>query len=553
MRQSELFIPTLRQTPKDITTDAHQLLIQSGFIRQVAAGVYAYLPLAFLVLEKIKKIIRENFSKEQAGEVDFPYLMPADILEKSGQLDTLSPELFMINDRAQRQFVLSPSAEALFASVVFGEGLSYKRFPLTLFHVQTKFRDDQKVRHGLFQAREFLVAAAYSFQATSESLQTVFNHFEGSFNHIFQSCGITALSVLSENSILKGGLAKQFVALTDIGSVEIARSSVGDYLVNRQLATNYFSEKITHVKEEELQVVTTSELPKELTPIVAWPYQIDDQKVLILLPAHRTLNESKLKNFFLGQTVSKIPAENLPCPQAFLGPIDQTDFVIYADRTIAQQTNGIYGANQEDRYYLHGNAPRDFMMQAVADFLLVEDGDTAPDGVGQIEILRGIDIADLLKLDDFYAQTLNGFYTDENAEKQPILMNCFEIGISKMLQVIAQQHHDEKGLLWPKAVAPFDVHILLVNLAEKVQGELLTFVEEQLTGSDYSYLVDDRPEHIGVKFADSELIGCPIRIVIGKKASEGILEITLRQSGEKVEVKKEDLMEILPILSASQF
>lgn len=561
MRQSKILIPTLREIPADLKTDSHQLLMRAGFIRQIAAGVYGYLPLALQVLEKIKQVIREEFAALDGVEVQMPHLIPEELMEKSGRKTNFNDELFFVEDRNHRKYILSPTAEELFASLIFQESLSYKRFPLHLYQIQTKFRDESKVRHGLLKAREFLMADAYSFHTTNLSLQESYRSFETAFQKIFARLGVTAVSVVGDNGVMGGHDSKEFVALGDLGDEMILQSSKGDYVASAAMAKSFLVEKSAHGAVKPLEKVNlapfevaefVSQLPEKLEGVLAYPYEIDGEKVLILMPEKRQLNEAKVRRYFSGQGVKKIPETAFSYSLSFISPIGLADFKVYADLAVKGITNGIYGGNQADTYYINGNAPRDFTILDFGDFQQAQAGDLAPDGEGILEANTGIEVGHLFKLEDFYSAGMQGTFLDENGQKQPILMGSYGIGVSRLLQVIAEQHHDEKGLIWPKAIAPYDLHVVPVNLNEKAQVTLLETVMEKIAPTNYSVLVDDRNEHIGVKLTDSELIGCPIRIIIGKKASEGILEITLRKSGEKVEVKQEDLVEILPILYDSQ-
>lgn len=561
VHQSKILIPTLRETPADLKTDSHQLLIRGGFIRQVSAGVYAYLPLALQVLDKMKQVIREEFNKLDGVEVQMPHLIPEELMEKSGRKTNFNEELFFVKDCNRREYILAPTAEELFASLIFQENLSYKKFPLHLYQIQTKFRDESKVRYGLLKAREFLMADAYSFHTSVESLQESYRLFEGAFQNIFTRLGITTVSIIGDNEVMGGEDSKEFVALGDLGDEVVFQSSKGDYAASSTMAKSFLPEKSAHGAVKPLEKVTLAsadlkdfitQLPERLERIKAYPYEVAGEKVFILMPEDRLLNEAKIRRYFAGQVVKKIPETAFSCPVSFLSPIGLLDYKVYGDLSVKSITNGIYGGNQKDTYYINGNAPRDFTIVDFEDFQQVQAGDLAPDGEGILEVNSGIEVGHLFKLDDFYSQRLQGTFLDENSQKQPILMGSYGIGVSRLLQVIAQQHHDDKGLIWPKAIAPYDLHVIPVNLNESAQEELLTIVLEKIASTSYSVLVDDRNEHIGIKLTDSELIGCPLRIVIGKKANEGILEITLRKSGEKVEVKQEDLVEILPILYDSQ-
>lgn len=555
MYQSKLLIPTLRETPADLKADGHQLLVRAGFIRQFASGVYGYLPLALKVLEKIEGIIKEELENLGAVEMNLPHLIPVELLEKTGRKEMFKDNLFQLKDRSDRGFVLSPTSEELFASLVFDDHLSYKRFPFYLYQIQSKFRDESKVRHGLFQGREFLMADCYSFHTSKESLKETYHLFEEAFQKIFARLNIRAVSVLGENFYMGGSSdSREFVALSNVGDEIIFQSSLGDYVASQTMAKSYLPEKRGHgaLKPLEKIKISPEELPEFLEKlpempqkITAYGYLLGEKKAQVLLLDASTLNEGKVRRFFT-ENYPNTPFEK-DSSASFVSPILK-DELIFADEKVLQVTNGLYLGNEKDTYYLNGNIGRDFVLTGSGDFTLVNAGDLAPDGQGILEELRGVEIAHLFKLDDFYADALQGDFLDEEGQKQKILMGSYGIGVSRILQVIAQQHYDDKGLVWPKEVAPFDLHLIPVNLNDEFQMKLLSQVEEMLQTTPYSYLIDDRNEHVGVKFADSELIGCPIRLVIGKKAEEGIVEVTLRKSGEKVEVKKEDLVDILPIL-----
>lgn len=558
MKQSKLFIPTLRETPADIQSDSYQLLIKGGFIRQAASGFYSYLPLAVYVLNKIKAIIQEELKAVDAIEVMTPHVVSTDLLQQTERKDLFKNDLFSFVDHEKREYALVPTSEEVLAHLIFSEGQSYKRFPYHLYQIQAKFRDESKIRHGLIRSREFLMADAYSFHGTLEDLNQSYFSYERIFQQIFEKCRVSFVSVIGDSGIMGGKESKEFIAVSNIGDETIVQSSKGDYVSDYTLAKNFKEEKKSHEMKEKMVQLPLSkkgakkqlkEIAEKHQKLKVYSYVINEAPMYFLLPEAREINETKVKQYFDTKKVT----EDKNLLSAFFNQLEHEEKPgVYIEESLSQLVNN-YLIDEEKNELFYNINMEDFIIFGESDFQYVKEEDLAPDGKSQLTFKTGVEIGHIFKIGDYYSKYLGGSYVDESEKKQDILMGSYGIGISRLLQVIIEQHHDKKGITWPKAVSPFDLHVIPVNLNDDSQQSLLAEVEEQLKQTNYSYLVDDRNEHIGVKFADADLIGCVLRIIIGKKASEGILEVSLRQSGEKVEVKKEDLISILPILYDSAF
>ncbi|MBC1420661.1 proline--tRNA ligase [Listeria seeligeri] len=564
MRQTMTFIPTLKEVPAEAEVKSHQLLLRAGFIRQTASGIYSYLPLATLTLRKIETIIREELEAVGAAELLMPALQPAELWQESGRWNDYGPELMRLKDRASRDFALGPTHEEVITALLRDEIKSYKRLPLTLYQIQTKFRDEKRPRFGLLRGREFIMKDAYSFHATNESLDEVYDLMHQAYSNIFTRCGLEFRSVIADSGSIGGKETQEFVALSEIGEDTIAYSDASDYAANVEMAPVLHMEKKSHEPEKELEKVTTPdqktiadimtflEIPIEKT-MKSMLYQVDEEVIMVLVRGDHEVNDIKIKNALDATNVELVdPAvavELLGANFGSLGPIGLPENVrIFADNAVKDLVNAVAGANEDGFHYINVNPNRDFEVASYFDLRMIQVGDLSPDGQGVIKFAEGIEVGHIFKLGTKYSQAMNATILDENGRAQPIIMGCYGIGVSRILSAIAEQSNDENGLVWDKKISPFDLHLIPVNMKSEEQVAFAETLYQSLQQAGFSVLIDDRSERAGVKFADADLIGLPIRITVGKKAAEGIVEVKIRKTGEMIEVRQDELLNTLPIL-----
>lgn len=560
MKQSMTLIPTLREVPADAEIKSHQLLLRAGFIRQNASGVYSYMPLGRKVLQKIEEIIREEMNNAGAVELLMPALQQAELWQESGRWYTYGPELMRLKDRHEREFALGATHEEVITSLVRDEVKSYKRLPLTLYQIQTKFRDEKRPRFGLLRGREFIMKDAYSFHSSKESLDEVYEKIFQAYSNIFRRCGLDFRAVIADSGAMGGKDTHEFMVLSDVGEDTIAYSDASDYAANIEMAPVVVKYEKDDEPEKELEKVKT-ENQKTIEEVSAYLnvdekkciksllFKVDDSYVLVLVRGDHEVNDIKLKNLFEANTVELADAEEtkkiLGVSVGSIGPIHVNNVEIVADFAVEAITNGVCGANEEHFHYINVNPGRDFKVSRYADLRFIQEGDPSPDGQGKILFAKGIEVGHVFKLGTRYSEAMNAVYLDENGKSQPMIMGCYGIGVSRTLAAVAEQFNDENGLVWPANIAPFQVHVIAVNMKDEAQASLAEEIYTELQKNRFEVLLDDRQERPGVKFADSDLIGIPVRVTVGKKAADGIVEVKVRKTGEMQEIHKNDLLPAL--------
>lgn len=615
MKQSKMLIPTLREMPSDAQVISHALLLRAGYVRQVSAGVYSYLPLANRVIEKAKKIMRQEFEKIGAVEMLAPALLSADLWRESGRYETYGDDLFKLKNREGSDFILGPTHEETFTALVRDSVKSYKQLPLNLYQIQPKYRDEKRPRNGLLRTREFIMKDGYSFHANYDSLDVTYDEYKTAYENIFTRSEIDFKAIIGDGGAMGGKDSQEFMAITpdrtdlnrwlvldkSVASIDeipadvleaiktelsnwmvsgedtIAYSSESSYAANLEMATNEYKPSNRVETESELARVETPncksidevaaflEVSEEQT-IKTLVYIADEKPVVALLVGNDQLNEVKLKNhlgadFFEAATEAEVQAL-LGASFGSLGPVNlPNDVTVIADRKVQDLSNAIAGAN-EDGYHLTGvNPGRDFTAEYV-DIREVREGEISPDGKGVLQFARGIEIGHIFKLGTRYSDSMNATVLDENGRAVPLVMGCYGIGVSRLLSAVMEQHarlfvnktpkgeyRYAWGINFPKELAPFDVHLIPVNVKDEESQILTNKLEESLVAAGYEVLVDDRNERAGVKFSDSDLIGLPIRVTVGKKAAEGIVEVKIKATGDTIEVHADNLIETLSILT----
>lgn len=565
MKQSKLLIPTLKEVPNDAEALSHQMMLRAGYIRQVTAGMYAYLPLAYQVLTNIETIIREEMAKIDAVETLMPAVLPASLWKESGRYDTYGPNLFKFKNRHDSDFILGPTHEETYTMLVRDAVKSYKRLPLVMYQIQSKYRDEDRPRYGLLRGREFIMKDGYSFTLNDEDLDRIYDQMEGAYERIFNRIGLNYRAIVGDGGAVGGSDSKEFSAIAPVGEDTIVYSDASDYAANLEMAKSLFISKKSHAPLADLKKIDTPGVHsiddladflqvKANTLVKTMFYMANkDQPVLVLVRGDHEVNETKLKNYLNADYLDPATAEDaqkyLGANFGSLGPVGVGDDVkILADQYVGDMVNVAVGANEDGHHYTNANVDRDFRVDAYADLRTVQPGDLSPDGAGVLKFTKGIEIGHIFKLGTRYSKALGATVLDENGRQKPVVMGSYGIGVSRLLSAVAEQNADENGLVWPRSIAPYDIHLIPVNLKKAEQAELSQDLEKQLTAAGYRVLVDDRKERPGVKFADSDLIGIPARITVGKKAGEGIVEVKIRKTGETVEVIKDEVASTMEIL-----
>lgn len=555
MKQSKVFIPTMREVPAEAEALSHRLLLKAGLIKQSTSGIYSYLPLATRVLNNISNIVREEMESIDAVEILMPALQQAELWEESGRWGAYGPELMRLKDRNGREFALGPTHEEVVTSLVRDELKSYKRLPLTLFQIQSKYRDEKRPRFGLLRGREFIMKDAYSFHADEESLDATYQDMYNAYSKIFKRVGINARPVVADSGAIGGNHTHEFMALSEIGEDTIVYSNESDYAANIEKAEVIYHPSEKHTETAELSKIETPNVKtaQELADFLNRPldeivktmiFKVDGEFIMILIRGHHELNDVKLKAYFGTENVEMASQNEIVnlvgANPGSLGPIHNKEIKIYADNYVKDLNNLVIGANEDGYHYVNANVERDFNIDEYGDFRFILEGEMLSDGSGKAQFAEGIEVGQVFKLGTKYSEAMNATFLDNQGKAQPLIMGCYGIGISRTLSAIVEQNNDDNGIIWPKSVTPFDLHLITINPKKDDQRELGDQLYDQLNGK-FDILYDDRKERAGVKFNDADLIGLPLRVVVGKRAEEGIVEVKQRLNGESEEIHVNDL------------
>ena len=563
MKQSKVFIPTLRETPADAEVISHQMMLRAGYVRQVTAGVYAYLPLAQRVLNKINTIIREEMEKVDATEMTAPVLLPAELWQESGRYETYGPNLFKLRNRHGRDMILGPTHEETMTTLIRDDIKSYKRLPLTIYQIQTKLRDEDRPRFGVLRGREFIMKDAYSFSIDEAGLDDAYKKMESAYVNIFNRVGLDYRVIVGDAGAMGGSDSKEFSAPAAAGEDTIAYSDESDYAANLEMAKDLYTPNKSHAPLADLQkiatpeVATISELADYLQiaedQLVKTLFMIaDGEPVMLLVRGDYEVNEVKVKNYLqageLRFATEEEAQQYLGAPFGSLGPVGVGEEVkIIADEWVTDMANIVVGGNEAGFHYLNANVDRDFRIDEVTDIRIAREGNPAIDNKGHLQFTKGIEVGHIFKLGTRYSKAMGAQVLDANGRQADVIMGSYGIGVSRLLAAIAEQNADENGLSWPAAIAPWNVHLIPIKYKNETQAKLTDELNDSLVAAGYEVLVDDRNERPGVKFADSDLIGLPVRVTIGKKASEGIVEVKLREADEAIEVRADELVSTLQV------
>ncbi|MGF0067011.1 proline--tRNA ligase [Limosilactobacillus reuteri] len=567
MKQSKVLIPTKKEAPSDAEALSHKMMIRAGYIYQVSAGVWSYLPLAYRVIRKVENIIRDEMDKAGAVEMLMPGLLPADLWKESGRYESYGDNLFKLKDRRDRDFILGPTHEETFTEVLRDSIKSYKKLPLVVYQLQDKFRDEDRPRYGILRGKEFEMLDGYSFSADQEGLDEAYNNQAKAYRNIFDRIGLNYKVILADSGTMGGKNSQEFSAPAEVGEDIIAYTD-GDYAANIEKAESKFTgvqqtaapapieKKATpgaHTVDEAAESLDLD--PNQVIKSMLYIAKMGEdeyQPVLVLMRGNDEVNDAKVTNALDCEELELATEEDaekyLNAHPGSLGPVGVGEEVkILADNYVKVLVNMACGANEDGYHYVNANIDRDFRVDQFGDFRNVKEGEIAPDGQ-PLKFTPGIEIGHIFKLGTHYSSKLGAQVLDSNGRLTDVIMGSYGIGVTRLLSAVAEQNADENGLVWPDSIAPFDVHVIPVNAKKEDQMAMADKIDQQLTEAGYEVLVDDRKERAGVKFADSDLIGIPIRVTVGKKAQDGIVEIKIRKTGETVEVKQEELVNTVGIL-----
>ena len=561
MKQSATFIPTLRETPADAEVRSHQLLLRAGFIRQNTSGIYSFLPLGKRVLDKVETIIREEMEAANSVEVFLPAMQQAELWQETGRWYSYGDELMRLKDRNGREFALGATHEEVITDLLRDEIKSYKKLPLNLFQIQSKFRDEKRPRFGLLRGREFLMKDAYSFHATTESLDETYDVMMQAYTNIFTRLGLDFRMVIADSGAIGGKDNHEFMVLSEIGEDTIAYSDSSSYAANIEMAqVNVEYEMPTETPEEIEKVATPDQ--KTIAQVAEFfgtgtenciktlVFKADDEFVVVLSRGDHDINDVKVKHATDAKVVEMAAPEEVKqligCEIGSIGPVALPDGLrVIADNAIKTIANGIAGANEEGQHFKNVTPGQDFDVEKYADLRFIKEGDPSPDGQGMIKFAEGIEVGHIFKLGTRYSEDMKATILNDQGRAVPYIMGCYGIGVSRVVAAVAEQFNDEDGFTWPPVAAPYDIHVVPVNIKDDVQRETADEIYKLLKSNRYQVLIDDRNERAGVKFTDADLIGLPVRITVGKKAAEGILEVKIRSTGETFEWKQEELLDQL--------
>ena len=562
-----MHLKTLRELPSEAEIPSHILLLRTGMIRRLASGIYGFMPLGWRSLRKIENIIREEMDYAGAQEILMSAIQPAELWEESGRWYAYGPELWRIKDRGGRDFCLGPTHEEIFTDIARNDISSYRQLPTTLYQIQTKYRDEARPRFGLMRSREFIMKDAYSFDRDRDGLDKSYDDMYDAYSKIFTRCGLTFRPVEADTGAIGGKGSHEFTALSEVGESEIAYCESCDMAATVERAECVDdSPTPDSVAMEELKEVNTPgtksieevanflgiEKDKTIKALLLEKYDEEGNVagyVAAFVRGDRDLNMTKLVNALdipehaIAFADEEKMAEVTGSVGGFTGPIGLHDCIKVVDSELTGLRNLCAGACKEDYHVINVNYGRDYEGDIVADIKVLKEGDKCPCCGAPVKHTRGIEVGQIFKLGTKYSESMGATFKDENQEDHPLVMGCYGIGVTRTLAAIVEQHHDDKGIIWPVAVAPYHVIITLVKPDDEVQKNLAEELYSELTKKGAEVLLDDRDERPGVKFNDADLLGIPLRITVGKLAGEGKVEYKLRSEEDKIEITKEEAIE----------
>ncbi len=558
MRLSQQYAPTLKEDPADAEIASHRLLVRAGMIRKVAGGVYTFLPLGMRVLTKIENIVREEMNAIGAHEILMPALQPGELWHESGRWNDYGPELMRMQDRHGRGFCLGPTHEELVTSIVRSELRSYRQLPMTLYQIQTKFRDEIRPRFGLLRSREFIMKDAYSFHSSQESLQKTYDEMYDAYGRICERCGLDYRPVVADGGQIGGSVTCEFHALAEAGEDELVYCPDCDYAANNEAgvchahATEYPASECKQIETPGVSSIESLAkflgIEESATVKAMVGKDTDGAVVALFIPGDHELNEIKAQravNGFELLTDEELEAAGLH--KGSIGPKNLPEGIkVIADVNLKGIERWVVGANVDGFHFVGAKHGEDFQVDEWADLSLVKPGDSCPKCGAALQGARGIEVSQVFQLGDKYSKTMGAVYSDENGVDKNFLMGCYGVGVPRTLAAIVEQHNDEDGIIWPMSVAPAHVCVIPLTVGDEEVFPVAERIAKELAEQGLEVVLDDRDERAGVKFADADLIGWPVQVVVGKRGvKEGVVEVKRRGESEKTKVPFATLTEAL--------
>ena len=548
MRVSKLYAPTLREVPAEAEVVSHQLMLRAGFMCKAAGGIYTYLPLAWRVLKKIERIVREEMDAKGSQELLMPIVQPAEIWQESGRWDVYGAEMFRLQDRHNRCFCLGPTHEEMVTTLIRGDVRSYRQLPLSVYQIQNKYRDERRPRFGLMRGREFIMKDAYSFDRDEAGLDKSYQDMYDAYTNIFTRCGLNFRPVEADSGAIGGSGSHEFMVIADSGEAEIVFCTSCDYAANVEKAELFPLEAQEEAMLTKEEVVTPDcktiadvcaylKLPVDHS-VKAVAYNSEKGLILCFVRGDHEVNEIKVINTCGVIDLEMATEEQLAAAGTvggYMGPvgIENKKVIVVVDATVMKMHNVCCGANKEGYHFINVNPGRDFTPTYVADIRLIQEGDPCPHCGGEVSKARGIEVGQVFKLFTKYSSALKATYLDENGKEQPIVMGCYGVGVSRTMAAAIEQNYDDNGIIWPIEIAPYHVLVVPVNTKDEASAAKAEEIYMQLKKVGLETVIDDRNERPGVKFKDADLIGYPLRVVVGPKTlTEGKLEVKIRKTGE---------------------
>lgn len=572
MLASRLYSPTLRELPADAVVVSHQYMLKAGMMRKIGNGIYSFFPLAWRSIQKVEKIIREEINKTGAQEIMMPIVQPAELWQKTGRWDVFGPEMFKMKDRNDREYCLGPTHEELVTSLIQMDTTSYKQLPVSVYQIQNKYRDEKRPRFGLMRSREFIMKDGYTFDADEEGLDKQYKLMYDAYTRIFTRCGLTFRPVIADSGAIGGSGSHEFEVLADSGEADIVYCENCDFAANIEAVDPLTVKCDIHNDKEKELVETPGQHTIEMVcdflhapvaqSVKAVVYNVDGLVVLAMVRGDHEVNETKIQHIYNAINVDMASDEDLKkvgLTAGYISPIGlkrTKDFDILADPTVMEMQDACCGANEKDKHYIHVNPARDFTDVRVETIRQIQEGDVCPHCGGKIVRCRGIEVGQVFKLGTKYSEALHATFLDNQGKSHPFVMGCYGIGVTRTVAASIEQNHDDDGIIWPVAIAPYEAVIVPANnKSEEVMAAARKLYEDMEDSRD-EVVLDDRNERAGIKFKDADLIGYPVRVTIGKKWQQsGCVEIKIRRSGEVVEVPleeaKDKVLEILKTLHAN--
>lgn len=560
-----MYLYTLREVPADAEIASHIFLLRAGFIRKLVSGVYGFMPLGLRTLRKVEQIVREEMDKAGAQEIQMSALQPAELWQESGRWSAYGPEMWRVKDRNQREFCLGPTHEEVFTDIVRQNVSSYRQLPVNLYQIQTKYRDEARPRFGLIRSREFIMQDNYSFDRDEEGLDKSYWNMFHAYENVFDRCGLTYRPVEADSGAIGGNGSHEFCALCDVGEEEILYCEECDMAATAEKAE--FKDAVAPAEEEKpLEKVHTpgTKTIEDVCKFLGLPQEKSIKALLFAVQADvkdpvkyvaafvrgdRQVNTTKLVNaldipeYALTMADEGAMGPATGCVGGFTGPVGLHDCTIIVDTELVNAKNMCAGACEYDHHYINMNYGRDFKGDIVKDIKLLQEGDPCPVCGKPVKKAMGIEVGQVFKLFTKYSVPMGLTYKDENQEDHPVVMGCYGIGVTRTMAAIVEQNHDDNGIIWPVSVAPYHVIIDLVNIKDETQKAAAEDLYEKLQNAGLEVILDDRDERPGVKFKDADLLGIPVRIVVGKKAADGIVEYKLRRGGDVEEISAAEAAE----------